>query len=103
MFRVWTKLQRIAHEAQQIQKEYSSVDKKLLHFRERLQEIQASMITDLFNQQQIEDDREMLKMIENWEGVHEKILRQQSRAVWIKHGDRNSKYFFAFLKARQTE
>lgn len=34
--------------------------------------------------------------------MHEKILRQQSRVVWIQQGDMNSKYFFTFLKARQA-
>lgn len=39
---------------------------------------------------------------QKWDAVHERVLRQKSRATWIKYGDKNSKYFFAHLKARQA-
>ncbi|KAK6803120.1 hypothetical protein RDI58_000904 [Solanum bulbocastanum] len=61
------------------------------------------LVISAWNQQYlIEEEREKLKMIENWEEVHEKILRQQSRVVWIQQGDRNSKYFYAVLKAKKA-
>lgn len=102
MFNIWTKLQRIAQQAKHIHKEYSSVETKLIQLREKLQNIQEKMICDLFNQHLIEEEREILKLIEKWEEVHEKILRQQSRIVWIQQGDRNSKYFYTVLKARKA-
>lgn len=34
--------------------------------------------------------------------MNDRVLKQKSRTTWIKHGDRNSKCFFAQLKASQT-
>lgn len=60
------------------------------------------MNIDLFNQQLITQERMLLQELDKWEEVHERVLKKKSRATWIKHGDRNSKYFFAHLKSRQA-
>lgn len=36
-----------------------------------------------------------------WSNIHEGVLRQKSRAVWLAKGDLNSKFFHAQLKERQ--
>ncbi|XP_070055463.1 uncharacterized protein [Nicotiana tomentosiformis] len=46
--------------------------------------------------------KELLMQIERWEGVNEQVHRQRSRAMWIKAGDQNTKFFHDHLKARQS-
>lgn len=43
----------------------------------------------------------MLKL-EKLSTIHERVLRQKSKVVWINHRDSNSKFFHAQLKARQA-
>ncbi|XP_019227741.1 PREDICTED: uncharacterized protein LOC109209031 [Nicotiana attenuata] len=57
---------------------------------------------DHLNPNLIEQEKKVLMLIEKWDAVYEKILRQKSRAIWIKHGDSYTKYFHAQLKARQA-
>ncbi|XP_019255176.1 PREDICTED: uncharacterized protein LOC109233767 [Nicotiana attenuata] len=65
-------------------------------------EVQGKLNEDYFNNQLIEDERRILKSIEKWEAIHEQIMRQKSRATWIQLGDCNTKYFHAYMKARQA-
>ncbi|XP_075108719.1 uncharacterized protein LOC142180400 [Nicotiana tabacum] len=46
--------------------------------------------------------KELLMQIKRWEGVNEQVHRQRSRAMWIKAGDQNTKFFHDHLKARQS-
>ncbi|XP_075088537.1 uncharacterized protein LOC142170507 [Nicotiana tabacum] len=41
-------------------------------------------------------------LIKKWEAVQEQILKQKSRATWIKLGGCNSKYSHAYMRARQA-
>ncbi|XP_059291376.1 uncharacterized protein LOC132044854 [Lycium ferocissimum] len=102
MYSILQKLHKIAHQLGQLQKEYSSIEKRLNQFRGRLHEIQDAFPTDLFNQSLITEERELIQVIEKWEAMNKKVLRQRSRATWINHGDKNFKYFFSYLKARQA-
>lgn len=101
-FRVWKKLGRVAQQSGHIQREYSSIETTLTQYRLRLVEIQEGMSTDLFNQSLFTEERELIQAIEKWENINEKVHRQKSRATWIQYGHKNSKYFFAHLKARQA-
>lgn len=102
MFSIWRKLHILAHQSRHLQRNYSSIEKKLGEHRARLKEVQDVMTTNLFYQPLIEEEKGLLQLIEKWEGVYERVLKQKSRAQWISYGDKNSKYFFAHLKARQA-
>lgn len=56
----------------------------------------------IFNMQLIGEERNILVLIEKWDAVQEQVLRQKSRATWIELGDCNSKYFHAYMRARQA-
>ncbi|XP_019242312.1 PREDICTED: uncharacterized protein LOC109222403 [Nicotiana attenuata] len=48
----------------------------------------------------IEQEKEALLEVEKWSDIDEQVLRQKSRAIWIQHGDANTKYFHAQWKMR---
>ncbi|KAF3619191.1 hypothetical protein T459_23697 [Capsicum annuum] len=101
MYSVWRKY-NIAGQAKGLQKEMSVVDKRVDEYKTRLNQVQEGLKSDLLNQELIGEEGQILHNIEYWETINERILQQKSRAFWIKQGDRNSKYFFAYLKTRQT-
>ncbi|XP_075079084.1 uncharacterized protein LOC142164677 [Nicotiana tabacum] len=102
MYSLWLKLQRLKDKTQQMNKEISSLEKKLGNLRVQLQNTQGKLDEDPFNTQLIAKEKKLLLQIERWEGVNEQVLRQRSRAMWIKAGDQNTKFFHAHLKARQS-
>ncbi|XP_019254970.1 PREDICTED: uncharacterized protein LOC109233537 [Nicotiana attenuata] len=57
---------------------------------------------DYFNKFLIEEERKTLESIEKWEAIQEQIMRQKSRATWIQLGDDNTRYFHAYMRARQA-
>ncbi|PHT50277.1 hypothetical protein CQW23_10024 [Capsicum baccatum] len=87
MYSVWRKLYNIAGQTKGLQKEMSVVDKRVDEYKT----VQKGLKSDLFNQELIGEERQILHNIEYWETINERILKQKSRAFWIKQGDRNSK------------
>lgn len=79
--------------------EFRSIIDKIDRARGELQDIQEKIITN-YNDGLLEQERTVLHQLEKWSLIEESILKQQSRARWIKLGDSNSKYFPAMLKER---
>lgn len=85
-----------------LNREFSSLERKLNPLRDELKEVQEALSTDLFNNQLIIEENNLLIHIEKWEGVHEQVLSKKSRATWVQAGDSNSKFFHDQMKARQS-
>ncbi|XP_059315374.1 uncharacterized protein LOC132065978 [Lycium ferocissimum] len=103
MFRVWQKLKGIQQDTKQMNKAMSSLDGKLANLQGLVARNQEELENDLFNPQLIREERELISQLEYWSHIHERVLRQRSKVTWIAHGDSNTKYFHASLKARQAK
>lgn len=64
-----------------IHKEYSSIDKKLEVLRKTLKTIQKALNDDYFNPVLIEEEKQTIKLIKNWDAVQERVLIQKSRSI----------------------
>lgn len=82
---VWKKLHLINSLAKGAHKELSSIDLKLIMLRAQLQRVQEELLVQLYDDGLIKVERDLLLQIHKWNGIHDKILRQKSRATWIAY------------------
>ncbi|KAK4736882.1 hypothetical protein R3W88_000579 [Solanum pinnatisectum] len=47
------------------------------------------------------EEKDLLIQLEKWTNIEESINQQKSRAMWIRLGDSNNKYFTAMIKERR--
>ncbi|PHU17007.1 hypothetical protein BC332_12702 [Capsicum chinense] len=65
------KLQLVAHQARQMNKECSKVELKLNMLREQLHEMQEDMVANMFNSTLIDQEKAILKDLEKWKQLLE--------------------------------
>ncbi|XP_019259821.1 PREDICTED: uncharacterized protein LOC109237880 [Nicotiana attenuata] len=102
MYEVWQKLKLVEAETKQLNKEYSSLEGRIMNLKQKLGEIQDKLAQDLFNSSLINEEKEILVEMDKWGTIHERVLQQKSRATWIFSGDSNTRFFHAHMKARQA-
>lgn len=73
-----------------------------MNLKHKFGKIQDNLAEDLFNSSLINEEKEILIEMEKWGTIHERVLRQKSRATWISSGDSNTRFFHAHMKARQA-
>ena len=56
---------------------------------------------DELDENKIRERRELLSQLQDTNVRNESLLQQKSRALWIKQGDSNSKYFHASIRWRR--
>nr|XP_016445978.1 PREDICTED: uncharacterized protein LOC107771163 [Nicotiana tabacum] len=78
---------------------FRSITDKIDKARGELQDIQEKITTN-YTDGLLEQEKTVLHQLEKWSLIKESVLKQKSRARWIKLGDSNSKYFSAMLKKR---
>lgn len=103
MYAIWRKLKLIEQATKDLHREYSTLEVKIQHIRDKLNHTQTKLNGDRFNDLWIQEEKNFLLQLKKWEDIHESVLRQQSRAIWIAQVDLNTKYFHVHLKARQSK
>uniref|UniRef100_A0A1U7YDT9 Uncharacterized protein LOC104247861 n=1 Tax=Nicotiana sylvestris TaxID=4096 RepID=A0A1U7YDT9_NICSY len=87
-------------ETSQMNKEMSTLERKISVLEEKLKQVQLDLNADLFNEQFLTTEKELLVQLEKWAIIHEQVLRQKSRATWLRYGDSNTKYFHANIESK---
>ncbi|XP_019267297.1 PREDICTED: uncharacterized protein LOC109244631 [Nicotiana attenuata] len=81
--------------------EMRSIDNKVKETRDILQHVQ-SLLTMQIDNTFLELEKPILRDINKWLALQEKILKQKSKAYLIAEGDGNNNYFFFYMKARAS-
>lgn len=102
MYRVCKKLKHIEFVTKQMNKEMSSLDHRLEKLQAKLNDAQGELENDPYNPHLILEEKKILLELERWSNIHERVLRQKSKVVWINHGNSNSKFFYTQLKVGQA-
>lgn len=100
MYGVCKKLKLIELNTKHLHREASSLEKRIEAIREKLQYTQQLLKSDLYNPKLIKEVRGLILDLEKWSNIHENVLRQKSKVVWIAKGDLDTEFFHAQLKAR---
>ncbi|XP_019260070.1 PREDICTED: uncharacterized protein LOC109238089 [Nicotiana attenuata] len=93
--RTWHKLRRLKEALRDLNNYMAPYQRKLKQAKWKLELVQHQLSLSLLKQEYIEQENEALLEVEKWSDIEEKVLRQKFRAIWIQHGDPNTKYFHA--------
>ena len=80
---------------------FGHVDKIKLEILRNIQELDMRDDVEGLDENKIRERRELLSQLQDINERNESILQQKSRALWIKKGDSNSKFFHASIKWRR--
>ncbi|XP_009609222.1 uncharacterized protein [Nicotiana tomentosiformis] len=82
--------------------QFRTISLKNEQARVELENIQRK-INAACNDSLIGEERNLLQNLEKWSLIEECILKQKSRAKWIRLGDSNTEYFAAVMKERSQK
>ena len=80
---------------------FGHIDKIKLDILRNIQELDMRDDAYGLDENKIRERRELLSQLQAINERNESLLQQKSRALWIKQGDSNSKFFHASIKWRR--
>ncbi|KAK1263132.1 hypothetical protein QJS04_geneDACA016228 [Acorus gramineus] len=103
LFRLVKKLSNVKFELKQWNKNvFGQVQHHLIHHRQLLERQQSLLHADPLNETLIGAERQARVNYRASLQAEESFLRQKSQQQWLELGDRNSKFFYASIKARSS-
>ncbi|KAL7181457.1 hypothetical protein ACSBR1_040363 [Camellia fascicularis] len=100
MFRVCQKLCSLKPILKSLnEKEFSDISTRVLATKAELDTIQLKLDKDPSNQSLQNLERNLLKKYVDLSAVEESLAHKKSRVQWLSLGDRNSSFFFRYVKS----
>ena len=100
LYVIWEKLKLVRNGLKQITPNYTQSAKKIVEFREKLENLQSDFALDPLNMEKFDRIKDTRVKLEKWHTIEESILLQKSKITHIKLGDGNNAYFYANVKER---
>lgn len=98
---IWHKLKELkSHFKKLNDNNYRGATVRIHHIRNTLKIVQLNLSKKYTDSLSLEE-KEFLIQLEKWTNIEESISQQKSRAMWIKLGDSNNKYFTTMIKERR--
>ncbi|KAH0648141.1 hypothetical protein KY285_033389 [Solanum tuberosum] len=98
---IWHKLKELKPQFKELNdKKYRGAIERIQHIRNTLKLIQLNL-SKKYTDSMVQEEKELLIQLEKWINIEESIHQQKFRAMWIKLGDSNNKYFTAMIKERR--
>ncbi|XP_016479310.1 uncharacterized protein LOC107800622 [Nicotiana tabacum] len=82
MYAICKKLKLLEIFVTQMNREVSKLDHRLEQLHGKLQAVQEKLEIDLYNPLLNKEEKKVLVTLEKWSDIHERVLRQKSRATW---------------------
>ncbi|XP_058775694.1 uncharacterized protein LOC131649972 [Vicia villosa] len=95
---LWHKLQRLKYALRSLQRKDNDIRLNLARSRSDLQEAQASLMQNLMDTNNIKRVKKLTEEVLKWNLMEEKTLLQRTKIDWLKSGDGNNTFFYAYLK-----
>ncbi|CAK8544062.1 unnamed protein product [Lathyrus sativus] len=102
MARLWYKLMRLQAPLSRLSKQFSNLQQTIVQARNDLLQTQESLIMDRMNTEIIEKVKTYTDEFTHLQELQDQMLRQRTKINWLREGDTNSSFFYAYLKSRTT-
>ncbi|CAK8567230.1 unnamed protein product [Lathyrus sativus] len=102
MARLWYKLMRLQAPLSRLRKQFSNLQQTIVQARNDLLQTQESLIMDRMNTEFIEKVKTCTDELTHLQELQDQMLRQRTKINWLREGDTNSSFFYAYLKSRTT-
>lgn len=99
---LWCKLKRLKEDIKKFSKQYGNLKQRISEVRGKLHEAQKNLLHNRQDSKTIEDIRMLTEEVIKLHDHEEDRLKQRVKVNWIKSGDENTEFFFAYLKARHN-
>lgn len=100
---LWHKLQRLKYTRRSLHRNDNDIRLNFARSGSDLQDAQANLIQNLMDSSNIERIKKLAEEVLKWNLMEEKALLQRTKIDWLKSGDGNNEFFYAYLKTKQKD
>lgn len=102
MVRLWYKLMRLQAPLIKLSKQFSHLHMSIVQARTELLKAQEELTVDRMNRGNIEKVKKYTDEVIYLQELNDNMLRQRTKLDWLREGDTNSAFFYAYLNSRNV-
>lgn len=102
MVRLWYKLMRLQAPLIKLSKQFSHLHMSIVQARTELLKAQEELTVDRMNRGNIEKVKKYTNEVIYLQEFNDIMLRQRTKLDWLREGDTNSAFFYAYLNSRNV-